>query len=78
MYREFFHGEYIWWLMPLFHMFGFIIFILIVAAVIRTLSSKGRGYDQASHTPLDILKERYARGEITREEFHRMKDDLKR
>jgi len=59
-------------------MFGFIILILIVAAVIRTLSGKGRGYDQTFHTPLDILKERYARGEITREEFHRMKDDLKR
>lgn len=29
-------------------------------------------------TPMDILKERYARGEITSEQFDRMSEDLKR
>jgi putative membrane protein len=29
-----------------------------------------------AETPLDILKRRYARGEITREEFEAMKEDL--
>ena len=28
------------------------------------------------HTPLDVAKERYARGEITREEFEQIKRDL--
>jgi putative membrane protein len=28
-------------------------------------------------TPLEILKKRYARGEITREQFEKMKEDLK-
>jgi putative membrane protein len=34
--------------------------------------------DQPPKTPLDILEERYARGAITRAEYERMKQDLKR
>jgi putative membrane protein len=40
-----------------------------------TRSSQGRDAD-ASPTPLDIAKQRYARGEIDREEFERMRRDL--
>ena len=43
---------------------------LIVYLVVRGQSSG------AKETPLDILKKRYARGEISREEFERMKKDL--
>ncbi|WP_407672316.1 SHOCT domain-containing protein [Noviherbaspirillum pedocola] len=31
---------------------------------------------QNLETPLDILKKRYARGELTREEFEQMKQDI--
>lgn len=76
MYPEFFHGSYIWWFMPLMHMAGGIIFIIIVCFVVRGIFG-GRGVCHKEHeTPLEILKKRYARGEITRDEFQRMKEDL--
>jgi len=56
------------------------IILLIVAAVlvyfiVQALSTKGRSPMQ-NENPLDILKRRYAKGEITREEFEKMKKDL--
>jgi putative membrane protein len=43
---------------------------LVVYLIVRGQSSK------PPETPLDILKKRYARGEISREEFERMRKDL--
>ncbi|MGW8273170.1 MAG: SHOCT domain-containing protein [Thermodesulfovibrionales bacterium] len=45
--------------------------VFLVKAVAGGARREGRG-----EMPLDILKRRYARGEITREEFEKMKDDL--
>lgn len=76
MYPEYFHGNYIWWFMPLIHLAGFIIFIAIICFIVRGIFG-GRGPCHREHEDsLDILKKRYARGEITREEFQRMKDDI--
>lgn len=54
--------------------------VLIVGAVVgvRWLLSQGRGGPApgGGETPLDILRTRYARGEIDREEFEMKKRDL--
>lgn len=45
-----------------------------IVALIRRGSSKSNGTEDK--TPLDIVKERYAKGEISKEEFERIKKDL--
>ncbi len=57
-----------------------LILIVIVGVVLYFLferrKSDNSGGDPTRETPLEILKKRYARGEITREEFERMKDEI--
>ncbi len=57
-------GMILVWLVP----------ILLVALVIRHILGDRDG--KAEQTPLDILKSRYARGEIDQEEFQRKKQEL--
>ncbi len=66
--------------------FGFIFMLLFwglillgIATLIRwlmTLSSPNR--NSRDKSPLDIVQERYARGEIDREEYEQKKRDLER
>src|SRR5512138_238540 len=60
-------------------MFMWIIFVIIAAViayfVIQTLRTKTTGLTP-DETPLDILKKRYAKGEITKEDFDKMKKDI--
>ncbi|MES9995128.1 SHOCT domain-containing protein [Desulfovibrio aminophilus] len=46
---------------------------LVIILAVWLLRRPGGGNDE---TPLTILKARYARGEISREEFERMKKDI--
>ena len=60
--------------------FGGIIWLLIIGVVIWAIL-KNTGSSQympppTSDTNLDILKRRYAKGEITKEQFEEMKKDL--
>jgi putative membrane protein len=65
------------------HGFGgmtmWILWILIVVALIWLASSatrRGRDSGKRDKTALEILEERYARGEIDRDEFLQKRDDL--
>jgi putative membrane protein len=60
-------------------MFMWIIFLIIIGLLIYFIvqSQKTKGQTPTLHeSPLDILKRRYAKGEIAREEYERMKKDL--
>lgn len=53
------------------------IIALIVWAIIRFTRHETSGNTSSSgRNPLDIAKERYARGEITKEQFEQIKRDL--
>jgi putative membrane protein len=46
-----------------------------VAYVIKTTTQKN-GASNVSEIPIDVLKKRYAEGEISKEEYERMKNHL--
>lgn len=48
--------------------------IALIVWVVRTLSRPSGA--SSTSTPLDIAKVRYARGEITKEQFEQLKKDL--
>jgi putative membrane protein len=60
-------------------MFMWILFLIVLGVAIYFIvqSTKSKNVSgQAQETPLDIMKKRYAKGEITKEEFDRMKKEL--
>ncbi len=56
----------LWWV--------FVIFLIIY--LFRWLRKQFHKGGMFHHEPIDILRERYAKGEITKEEFERIKKDL--
>jgi putative membrane protein len=59
-----------WVFMTLF----WVLVILAIVALAKWLSSTRDG--SPTRRPLDILQERYARGEITRDQYEQMRRDL--
>ncbi len=59
---------------------GLLWIIIIIGIFFYFNNSQNRSYDSRntvnSKTPLEILEERYARGEIDKEEFIEKKNDL--
>lgn len=62
------------WLGALLRILLIIIFLVLIAFGIYYLAGGGRR--AASDRPLEILKERYARGEISKEEYERIRQEL--
>jgi putative membrane protein len=50
--------------------------LIIVAVVLGVRRFFGQGKEPQSESPLDILRQRYARGEMNSEEFESRKRDL--
>jgi putative membrane protein len=55
-----------------FMIFFYVFLVVLVIYLIRNMLGKGNQKD----TALDILKKRYAAGEINKEQFEEMKNDL--
>ncbi len=60
--------------------FSLLFWILIIAGVVfivRWLTERNRDISPPTESALDVLKKRYARGEIDRDTFEQMKRDIK-
>ena len=66
-----------WWHMGWMWLF-WIVVIVAVVFLARSLGTGSRGARSANETAEDILKQRYAKGEIDREEYERKLSDLRR
>lgn len=59
---------------------GLVLLLVIVGAIAYALGWRPQlnqmGHTQTRETPLELLKARYARGEISREEYEQMRRDL--
>jgi putative membrane protein len=69
------HGG--WWGMGLLSMVLYWgIIILVIVLVVRWLTGSASGAPPPARTALDVLKERYARGEIGKDEYEQKRRDL--
>ncbi len=65
--------------------FGWIFWLLIIAGIVFLfrggflgcgMGQRGNGSRNSDDSPLNILKQRYAKGEISKDEYERMKKEL--
>ena len=65
-------------IIPILLMIAFWIAVVIgIIYFVKWIIATGKRHEtNAEETALDILKKRYARGEISKEEFERMKQDI--
>ena len=59
-----------------FHGFGWIFWLLIIGLIFFLIRSGSDSSNKSDKSALDILKERYAKGEISKEDFEEKKKHL--
>jgi len=67
------HGMGWWWMLPFGHFWLLVLLVVLVAVL---FSRSTRHYPPHRSTALDLLEQRYARGEIGRDEYLEKKRDL--
>ena len=60
------------WGFPFMGIIFFILFVLLIVYLIRTISSGGDNSTASSDSAIEILKQRYARGEIDEKTYDEM------
>jgi len=73
---DFYHGGIFMWII-LIALAGLVAYLVVLAAK-GGLASRRELEGQSGETAIDIVKKRYAKGEISKDEFDRMINDLKR
>ena len=71
-------GAATFFLIPIFIMIAFWVAVIIgIVYFIKWVMATGKRHETKSEdTAIDILKKRYAKGEISREDFERIKQDI--
>jgi putative membrane protein len=55
---------------------GIVVLILVIWAITKGFNAKNNSTPTERKSALEILKERYARGDINKEEFEKIKQNL--
>ena len=64
------------WVGFIFMLLFWALIILGIVALVTWVGRQGRPQGAAQESPLDILKKRYAKGEISKDDYESMKKEL--
>jgi putative membrane protein len=70
------YGFPFWWLAAGFRLVVLAAVVVGVVYLVRYFARQGGGRSSHEESALDILQKRYARGEITKEQYEEMKRNL--